>query len=44
MILPYLYDLVITLSLQDGKGVALKSCNQFLVYIKEAEPEDDDPE
>ena len=25
---------------QEGKGVALKSCTQFLIYIKEAEEDD----
>ena len=27
---------------QDGKGVALKSCTQFIHWLKTAEPEDED--
>jgi len=29
---------------QEGKGVALKSCTQFFLWLKTAEPEDDDEE
>ena len=29
------------LSFQEGKGVALKSCTQFLIFIKEAEADSD---
>lgn len=29
---------------QDGKGVALKSCNQFFHWLKTAEPENDEDE
>ena len=35
----YLHDTI--LFFQEGKGVALKSCTQFLIFIKEAEADSD---
>ena len=33
--------LLTVFSFQEGKGVALKSCTQFLIFIKEAEADSD---
>lgn len=42
VVLAIMWATILTIiSFQEGKGVALKSCTQFLIFIKEAEADSD---